>query len=144
MCALTPYYDASSKGSSNKENEEPDQPLHTRDFCFVHRYARVAHIFWHAHNCFPDRLVGLFSDILSVANCQVIPEYSTNIDKHNPVDWVNLYDALQTHKEELARFTEGESNPETSGEEGEGEGTIKEDIKITCIESGPLSGTSPQ
>ena len=84
-CALTPYYDESSKGSSNKENDKPDRPLCTRDFHFIHRYARVACIFWHAHNCFPDRLVRLSGDILSVANCQVIPEYNTNINEHNPV-----------------------------------------------------------
>jgi len=33
------------------------------------------------------------------------------------------------HKDELARFTEGESDPEETDEEGEG--TVKEDIKIT-------------
>jgi len=50
------------------------------------------------------------------------------------------------NKKELARFTEGESNPEmTEEEEGEeGEGTIREDIKIMHIESGSPSGMCPQ
>jgi len=68
-------------------------------------------------------------DIIAVANHRVIPEYPTDIDEHDPVDWMGLYDALQANKDELARFTEGESNPEEEDEEGEG--TIREDIEIT-------------
>jgi len=66
---------------------------------------------------------------LAAANRQVIPEYPTDIDEHDPIDWAGLYDALQAGKEELARFTEGESDPEE--EEGEEEGTIRENIEIT-------------
>ena len=95
----------------------------------------MACVFWHAYNRFPDRLVRFSGDILLVANRQVILEYATDIDKH---------DALQKNKKELARFTEGESDPETSGEEGEEEGTIREDVEITRIESRSPSGTRPQ
>ena len=45
------------------------------------------------------------------------------------------------HKEELTRFTEGESNLETSKE---GEGTIREDIEIMHIKFRSPSGASPQ
>jgi len=99
-----------SEGGSNKENREPVQSLHPRDFCSIHRYARVACVFWHAHNCFPDGLAGLSGDILIVANQKLIPEYASDIDEHVPVDWAGLYLALQEHKEELAGFTEHQQN----------------------------------
>ena len=47
---------------------------------------------------------------------------------------------LQANKEELARFTEGESDPEEEDREEEGE-----HIEITCIEApGSPSGTGPR
>jgi len=130
---LTPFYDASSQGDgdqglgdSDKENDKPNRPLYARDFHFIHQYSRAAHVYWHARNCFPEGLAHVSGNILAVANCQVILEYPTDIDKHDPVDWAGLYDALQEGKEELARFTEGESDPEE-----EEEGTIREEIEIT-------------
>jgi len=132
---LTPFFDASSQGDgdqgagdSDKENNKPKRPLYARDFRFVHRYSQAARVYWHAHNRFPEGLAHISGDILAVANRQVIPEYPTDIDEHNPVNWAGLYDTLQEGKEELARFTEGESDPE---EEEEEEGTIREDIEIT-------------
>src|SRR6267142_4877538 len=127
--ALTPFYDASSQGDgdqgagdSDKENNKPDRPLYARDFCFIHRYSRAARVYWHTHNHFPEGLAHVSGDILAIANHWVIPEYPTDIDEHDPVDWAGLYDALQEGKEELARFTEGESDPEEEEEEEEGEG----------------------
>jgi len=80
---------------------------------------------------------------LAVANRRVIPEYPTDIDEHDPVDWVGLYNALQAGKEELVRFTEGESDPEEEEREEE-EGTIRGDIEITRIEApGSPGGTGP-
>jgi len=80
---------------------------------------------------------------LAVTNCQVIPEYPTDNNKHDPVDWAGLYDALQAGKEELVRFTEGESDPEEEEREEE-EGTIQEQTEITQIEApGSPSGASP-
>jgi len=147
---LTPFYDASSQGDgdqgsgdSNKENDKPNRPLYARDFCFTHQYSQAACVYWHAHNHFPEGLAHVSGDILAVANRQVIPEYPTNVDEHNPVDWAGLYDTLQTNKEELVRFTEGESDPEEEDEEGEG--TIREEIEITRIEApGSPSGTGPR
>src|SRR6267142_2559974 len=148
--ALTPFYNTSSQGDgdersggSDKENDEPERPLYARDFRFVHRCSRAARVYWHAHNRFPERLAHLSHDILAAANRQVIPEYPTDIDEHDPVDWAGLYDALQAGKEELARFTEGESDPEE--EEGEEDGTNRENIEITRIEApGSPSGSGPR
>jgi len=125
---LTPFYDTSSQGDGNqrsedsdKENNEPERPLYARDFRFVHRYSRAARVYWHTHNRFPEGLAHVSHDILAVANRRVILEYPTDIDEHDPIDWAGLYDALQAGKEELARFTEGESDPEMEeGEEEEG------------------------
>jgi len=126
-CALTPFYDASSQGDgdqgagdSDKENNEPDRPLYARDFHFIHQYSRAARVYWHTHNHFLEGLAHVSGDILAVANCRVIPEYPTDIDEHDPVNWAGLYNALQKGKEELARFTEGESDPEEGEEEEEG------------------------
>jgi len=148
--ALTPFYDASSQGDgdqgsggSDKENDKPDRPLYARDFRFVHRYSRAAHVYWHTHNHFPEGLAHVSGNILAVANRWVIPEYPTDVDEHNPVDWVGLYNTLQANKEELARFTEGESDPEE--EDKEGEGTIREEIEITRVKApGSPSGTGPR
>jgi len=52
----------------------------------------------------------------------------------------HLYNILQSQKNELARFTEGESGDE----EAEEEGTIQEEVEITWIEARSLSGTGPQ
>jgi len=147
---LTPFYDASSQGDgdqgsgdSDKENNKPNRPLFARDFRFIHQYSRAACVYWHAHNRFPEGLAHVSHNILAAANRRIIPEYPTDIDEHDPVDWAGLYSALQTSKEELARFTEGESDPEEEEEEGE-EGTIRENLEITRIEApGSLDGSGP-
>jgi len=129
-CALTPFYDASSQGDGNqgagdsdKENDEPDRPLYARDFCFIHRYSWAAHVYWHAHNRFPEGLAHVSHDILTAANRWVIPEYPTDIDEHDPVDWSGLYKALQANKEELVRFTEEKAiqKRKTKKEKGQSE-----------------------
>jgi len=136
--ALTPFYDASSQGDgdqgdgdSDKENDKPNRPLYARDFRFIYQYSQAARVYWHAHNCFPEGLAHISGDILAAANCRVVPEYPTDIDEHDPVDWAGLYDALQANKEELAQFTEGESDPKEEDEEGIG--TIIEEIEITQL-----------
>jgi len=85
-------------------------------------------VYWHTHNHFLEGLAGISGDILAAANRQVIPEYPTDVDKHNPVDWVGLYNTLQTHKDKLAQFTVGESDLEDEEDE---EGETGANIEIT-------------
>jgi len=73
-----------------------------------------------------------------VANQRIIPEYADDIDKHDFVSWLGLHQALQEYKEELARFTEGESNLEVSDEEGE-EGEFVETIEVIPLIPGSPS-----
>jgi len=89
-------------------------------------------------NCWPEGLKEWSGNILQVANQQVILEFITNIDEHNPVNWLGLYQALYENKKELVQFTEGESNPEASDKEGE-EGRIIKVIKVIPLVPGSLS-----
>jgi len=84
------------------------------------------------------------SESVCNTNQKLIPEYASNINEHNPVDWEGLHQALQEHKEELARFTEGESDPEMSDKEGEEEGEYQEVIEVIPLIPGSLSSKSTQ